>query len=157
MKTISLIVAALLVTTALLAQGGRGAAASRNNPAPTSPVTGSAANGKLLYYSFGCYACHGFNGETGARPFVGNWGNLATEQGFVSFLRGRANVAPIVPSTSMPNFGEGSLSDKQAKDIYAYIRSFKSSAGELRDAPALNLFLRQRNRKRSSNHCRLAR
>jgi mono/diheme cytochrome c family protein len=141
MKTISLIVAALLVTAALQAQGRGGGAAPKNNPAPTSPVTGSAANGKSLYYSFGCYACHGFNGETGARPFVGNWGNLATEQGFVAFLRGRANVAPIVPSTSMPNFGEGSLSDKQAKDIYAYIRSFKSSAGELKDAPTLNAIL----------------
>jgi mono/diheme cytochrome c family protein len=141
MKTTSLIVAALLVTAALQAQGRGGGASPKNNPPPTSPVTGSAANGKSLYYSFGCYACHGFNGETGARPFVGNWGNLATEQGFVAFLRGRANVAPIVPSTSMPNFGEGSLSDKQAKDIYAYIRSFKSSTGELKDAPALNAIL----------------
>lgn len=141
MKTISLIVPALLIPAALLAQSGRGAIAPRNKPAPTSPVTGTAANGKPLYYSFGCYACHGFNGETGARPFVGNWGNLATEQVFVSFLRGRANVAPVVPSTSMPNFGEESLSDKQAKDIYAWIRSFRSSAGELTDAAALNAIL----------------
>ena len=67
-----------------------------------------------------------------------NWGNLATEQGFIRFLRGRANVAPIVPSTSMPNFAEASLPDKQAKDIYAYIRTFKSSAPELKDIPTLN-------------------
>src|SRR5579862_6077855 len=67
--------------------------------APTSPVTGNAANGKALYFSYGCYACHGYNGETGARAFVGNWGNLGTEDRFISFLRGRANVAPIVPST----------------------------------------------------------
>src|SRR3984885_11386622 len=97
-------------------------------PAPPSPVTGSAVKGKKLFYSYGCYACHGFNGETGARAFVGRWGNLATEQGFITFLRGRANVAPLPPSTSMPNFAESALSDKQAKDIYAYIRSFKSSA-----------------------------
>src|SRR5579871_1545227 len=116
--------------------GGRGSV-----PAPTSPVTGNAENGKSLYFSYGCYACHGFNGETGARPFVGRWGNLATEDGFIRFLRGRANVAPIVPSTSMPNFGEGSLSDKQAKDIYAYIRTFKSSAPELKDIPALSAII----------------
>jgi hypothetical protein len=30
------------------------------------------------------------------------------------------------------------MSDKQAKDIYAYIRSFKSSAPELKDIPTLN-------------------
>src|ERR1700733_10185230 len=64
-------------------------------PAPTSPVTGNAVNGKALYYTYGCYACHGYNGETGARAFVGHWGHLATEQAFVTFLRGRANVAPV--------------------------------------------------------------
>ncbi len=96
-------------------------------------------NGKQLYYAYGCYACHGYNGETGARPFVGRWGNLATEQGFLAFLRGRANVAPLTPSTSMPNFSEASLPDKAAKDIYAYIRTFKSSAPpDLKDAAALN-------------------
>ena len=122
--------------------GGRGdGGGTRNNPAPTSPVTGNAANGKPLYFSYGCYACHGYNGETGARPFVGRWGNLATEERFIAFLRGRANVAPITPSTSMPNFGEGSLSDKQARDIYAYIRTFKSSAPELKDIPALNTII----------------
>jgi mono/diheme cytochrome c family protein len=119
--------------------GGRGAAAPANVPAPTSPVTGNAVSGKGLYYAFGCYACHGYNGETGARPFVGRWGNLATEQTFLTFLRGRVNVAPEAPSTNMPNFSQASVSDKQAKDIYAYIRSFKSSAPpDVKDAPALN-------------------
>src|SRR6476646_7702212 len=117
--------------------GGRGGAALANVPPPTSPVTGNAASGKALYSTYGCYACHGFNGETG-RAFVGRWGNLATEQGFVTFLRGRANVAPLAPSTSMPSFAESALSDKQAKDIYAYIRTFKSSAPELKDIPTLN-------------------
>ncbi len=54
--------------------------------------------GKALYYSYGCYACHGYNGETGYRAFVGNWGHLANEQVFITFLRGRANVAPVTPS-----------------------------------------------------------
>jgi mono/diheme cytochrome c family protein len=131
------LICALAPIAALNAQG-RGAAGPGHNPPPTSPVTGNAANGKALYYSYACYACHGYNGETGARAFVGNWGNLATEDRFIGFLRGRANVAPIVPSTSMPNFGEKALSDKQAKDIYAYIRSFKSTAPELKDIPTLN-------------------
>ena len=141
------VVVALVALTApvmiLKAQGGGrpGAEAAKDNPPPTSPVTGNAANGKQLYYSYGCYACHGYNGETGVRPFVGRWGNLATEQGFLQFLRGRANVAPIPPSTSMPNFGESSLPDKQARDIYAYIRTFKSSAPELKDIPTLNAII----------------
>jgi mono/diheme cytochrome c family protein len=118
--------------------GGRAAAGIGHIPPPTSPVTGNAASGKALYYAYACYACHGYNGETGARAFVGNWGNLGTEDRFIAFLRGRANVAPIVPSTSMPNFGEASLPDKKAKDIYAYIRTFKSTAPDLKDAPTLN-------------------
>ena len=141
----TLLVSFALPAAILNAQGGaRGSngrvpAAPANNPPPTSPVTGNAVNGKALYYAYGCYACHGYNGETGARPFVGRWGNLATEQTFLSFLRGRANVAPLTPSTSMPNFSPASLSDQQAKDIYAYVRTFKSSApSDLKDAPALS-------------------
>jgi len=137
---VMVVFAALTMPVAILnAQGGggRGGARVANVPPPTSPVTGNAAAGKALYSTYGCYACHGFNGETG-RAFVGRWGNLATEQGFVTFLRGRANVAPLAPSTSMPSFAESALSDKQAKYIYAYIRTFKSTAPELKDIPTLN-------------------
>ena len=109
--------------------------------APFSPVSGNATAGKGLYYAFGCYACHGYNGETGARPFVGNWGNLSTEESFLRFLRARANIAPEPKSTSMPNFAESTLSDKQAKDIYAYIRTFKSTAPDLKDIPTLNAII----------------
>jgi hypothetical protein len=41
----------------------------------------------------------------------------------------------------MPNFSEASLSNKQAKDIYAFIRTFKSSAPDLKDIPALNAII----------------
>ena len=146
MKKYALLAAVLVAAPAMFAQGGgggrgggRGAAEpAKPVPAPTSPVTGNKTAGQGLYYSFGCYACHGYNGETGARPFVGRWGNLSTEQSFLTFLRARANVAPLTPSSNMPNFSENSMSDKQAKDIYAYIRTFKSSAPpDLKDAPAL--------------------
>ena len=130
---------AAALAVALHAQGGRGGGEPIGNvPAPTSPFTGSAVRGKALYFSYGCYACHGYNGETGARPFVGRWGHLSTEREFLTFLRGRANVAPITPTTQMPNFSVASLPDKQAKDIYAYIRTFKSTAPPLKDISVLN-------------------
>jgi mono/diheme cytochrome c family protein len=133
--------AAQSYVTAAAAQGRGGAppaAAGRNTTPPTSPVTGTAANGKALYFNHGCYGCHGFNGETG-RAFVGNWGsNLASEENFLRFLRARSNVAPVTPATSMPNYPESSLGDKQAKDIYAYIRTFKSNAPPLENIPVLN-------------------
>ena len=130
---------ALVVSAASLgAQQPARRVALPDKPAPTSPVMGNAVTGKKLYYSYGCYACHGYNGETGYRAFVGNWGHLATEREFITFLRGRVNVAPVVPSDRMPNFSTASLSDKRAQDIYAYIRTFKSSAPPLKDIPTLN-------------------
>jgi len=115
-----------------------GAAPARNATPPTSPVTGTAANGKALYFNYACYGCHGFNGETG-RAFVGNWtSNLATEENFLRFLRARQNVAPLLPATSMPSYPENTLSDRQAKDIYAYIRTFKSNAPPLENIQTLN-------------------
>src|SRR6267143_4630514 len=132
-------VSKIIVLISIIAVAGMPAQAQRGNTQqPTSPVSGNSGNGKALYYSYSCYACHGYNGETG-RAFVGNWSaNLASEENFIRFLRGRANVAPATPSTSMPNFPENSVSDKQAKDIYAYIRTFKSNAPELKDIPTLN-------------------
>jgi mono/diheme cytochrome c family protein len=142
---ITIVVVALTVPMVLFSQG-RGAAPAGNPTPPTSPVTGSAVNGKALYYNYSCYACHGYNGETG-RAFVGNWtSNLATEENFIRFLRARANVAPPAPSTSMPNFPENTLSDRQAKDIYAYIRTFKSNGPDAKDIPTLNAIVKAASR-----------
>ena len=108
----------------------------------TSPVTGNAVNGKKLYHDYACYSCHGFNGETGARPFVPNWpANLATERSFIAYLRGRANVAPVQPSTAMPNYAVESLSDARARDIYAFIRSFKSTPPPIEKIPVMSQIL----------------
>jgi mono/diheme cytochrome c family protein len=121
--------------------GGRGAPAAAAKP-PTSPVSGNATRGKQLYYTYACYSCHGYNGETGARTFVPNWpAMLATESSFMVFLRARANQAPAQPSTSMPNYAAETLTDAQAKDIYAYIRSFTTHAPAADKIPTMNAIL----------------
>ena len=110
--------------------------------APASPATGNPGSGKKLYEAYSCYACHGFNGETGARAFVSNRSaTLATEANFISFLRARANLAPTQPSTSMPNYSAATLSDPQARDIYAYVRTFKSTAPLPDQIPVFNQIL----------------
>ncbi len=38
----------------------------------------------------------------------------------------------------MPNFPESSLSDEEAKDLYAYVRTFKDNAPPLEEIPTLN-------------------
>jgi mono/diheme cytochrome c family protein len=132
----------LAATHAVRAQGQAPAQTAKPVTTLTSPVTGNAVTGKKLYYDHACYSCHGFNGETGARAFVPNWpANLATERSFTAFLRGRANVAPVQPSTSMPNYPVESVSDAQAKDIYAYIRSFKSVQPPVEKIPVMSQIL----------------
>ena len=152
-KHLAFVVPAILLMTTLLAdigaqgQPGAGRGAGRGAPAapakpPTSPVTGNVARGKQLYYTYACYSCHGYNGETGARTFVPNWpGMLATESSFLVFLRARANQAPLQPSTSMPNYAAETLNDAQAKDIYAYIRSFTTHAPAADKIPTMNAIL----------------
>jgi mono/diheme cytochrome c family protein len=133
---ISLVFTALLLAAAM-------AFAGQATPAPTTAVSGNAANGKKLWESYSCYGCHGFNGETGARPLVGSRSqNLAAESNFIAFLRGRANVAPVQPSTSMPNYSASTLSDAQARDIYAYVRTFKSNAPPADQIPVFNEILK---------------
>jgi mono/diheme cytochrome c family protein len=128
--------AALIITTL----GAQRLDAQGKTP-PTSPVTGNAANGKSLFYAYSCFSCHGYNGETG-RAFVGNWSpNLASEENFIRFLRARANAAPLTPSTDMPSFAEKTMSDKQAKDIYAYIRTFKAAPPDPKTITVLNQIL----------------
>jgi len=110
--------------------------------APASPASGNPANGKKFYDAYSCYACHGFNGETGARVLAGSRSpNLATEPQFIAFLRARANLSPVQPSTAMPNYSAATLSDAQAKDIYAYVKSFKNSAPPVDQIPVFNQIL----------------
>lgn len=88
-----------------------------------TPRPADAARGKRLYYQHGCYGCHGFNGETGVRRLVGS-PILVQPETFIAYLRLRADQQPLVPSTRMPSFPARSLSDADALDIYAYVRSF---------------------------------
>lgn len=119
---------------------------ANSSQAQTRAITGNATTGKALYFEHTCHGCHGYNGETG-RPLVGiTSGNLASESSFIRYLRLRADENPILPSTRMPNYPENSLSDQQAKDIYAYIRTFKSNTPDLKDIPTLNSILKAASR-----------
>jgi mono/diheme cytochrome c family protein len=141
-KSYSLMFASLTLLTGTATLAHAPASTAKPVTTLTSPVTDNAVSGKKLYYDHACYSCHGFNGETGARAFVPNWpANLATERSFIAFLRGRANLAPVQPSTSMPNYPVESLNDAQAKDVYAYIRSFTSTPPPLEKIPTMTQIL----------------
>ena len=115
-------------------------------PAPASTaqqetVIGDADTGAQLYYNHGCYACHGYSGY--GRVDLNNTGSpwLVNEEIFRAFLRARANVAPVLPSTSMPNYPTNALSDEGVSDIFAYIRSLPDNQPDSADIPALRTIL----------------
>jgi cytochrome c len=105
------------------------------------PITGDAEKGATLYYDYGCYGCHGFNG-IGRKNIANNAsGILFNETIFLTYLRARADQNPVFPTQTMPNYAVESLSDKDAIDIYAYIRTFKDDPPEVDDIPALKATL----------------
>jgi len=96
---------------------------------------GDPDKGATVYHEHGCYSCHGYNG-TGRTPLANNVsGILVNETVFVAFLRQRADRNPILPDNSMPSFGVSTLSDEQALDVYAYIKSMVDNPPEVDDIP----------------------
>jgi mono/diheme cytochrome c family protein len=100
-----------------------------------------------VYYDHGCYGCHGFSGY--GRKDLNHTGSpiLVNEDVFIAFLRGRADMAPIFPVTDMPNYPANSLSDTQAHDLYAYIRSMPATTVEVGDIPVLRNILEEAERR----------
>ncbi len=104
--------------------------------------TADPIKGKQLYYEHGCYGCHGFNGETGVRRLVGTGSSLLeSPEAFVAFLRLRADIVPLLPSTSMPSYPVTALSDAQARDIYSYVRTFVLHSPDPKGIPALQAII----------------
>jgi mono/diheme cytochrome c family protein len=109
---------------------------------------GNATAGKALYTTHQCWACHGSNGETDVR-FIQENGTfirrLQTAEEFVRFIRApRPNEPPPAASSkSMPSYGVASLSDREAADLWAYIRTFKPTQPALKDIPLLNQMLNE--------------
>ena len=108
---------------------------------PMGEITGDADMGKQLYYDHACYACHGYTGETGHQMKLIGSGFLLNEQTFIIYLRLRTELNPILPSEAMPNYPEESLSDDEAKDLYAYVRTFADNAPPLEEIPTLNAII----------------
>ena len=101
------------------------------------PISGDADKGKQSYQDYGCFGCHGFNGI--GRQNLANdvSGIMFNETVFLTYLRARADQNPLFPTQSMPNYSADSLSDEDAKNIYAYIRTFKDEPPALDDIPVL--------------------
>lgn len=93
---------------------------------PAAPA-GSAERGKPLYLSYGCYACHGYNAQTGNGPRLQPPRLNATQ--FQVYIRAPRTM-------QMPAYTVKVLSDVEAADIYAYVTSLPREP-EVKDVPLL--------------------
>jgi len=93
--------------------------------------TGDPVKGKGVYLAVGCFECHGRAGQGGRF----NYPTPALAQvelpveSFIAFLRAAPN--------DMPAFSADVLSDQDASDIHAYLRSLPGRK-PVKDFPLLN-------------------
>ena len=111
------------------------AALSLSAQQQAQPVVGDAARGKPLFAdTFNCYACHGFDAQSGERRLVPlNY----TQEGFITFVQSS-------PLPNMPAFPDAS--PQQLADIYAYIRTIPVDAPAVRDVALLQDILERKTR-----------
>lgn len=119
-----------------------GPAQATGQPPTVNVAPGDPARGKAFYTAHQCWACHGYNGETGTRLLQDNGtfvARLGTVSAFINFLRApRPNEPPpAYSSVSMPSYGVSSLPNQSAADVYAYVKTFKPTQPPLEDIPLL--------------------
>ena len=125
----------LRVSLACAALGVGAALAASLSAQQQSQVVGDAARGKPLFAdTFNCYACHGFDAQSGERRLVPlNY----TQEGFITFVQSS-------PLPNMPAFPDASA--QQLADIYAYIRTISADAPAVSDVPLLKDILERKTR-----------
>ena len=123
-----------LATTAVFVIALATAAVAQNQPAAQlAPATGNAQRGKTLFEtSLRCYACHGFDGQTGSPRLVPM---ARAEDVFHAYVRKPA-------TQGMPSFV--AIPEADLRDVYAYIRSIPQAAPNADSVPLLKGVLDRR-------------
>jgi len=90
------------------------------------PPTGDAKRGQELFdKTYKCYACHGYDGQTGNPRLVPM---SRTQEAFIAYVR-----KPATPG--MPKFVDPP--EKDLVDVYAYVRSIPVAAAPADSIPLL--------------------
>jgi mono/diheme cytochrome c family protein len=123
-----------IATTAVFVIALATAAVAQNQPAAQlAPATGNAQRGKTLFEtSLRCYACHGFDGQTGSPRLVPM---ARAEDVFLAYVRKPA-------TQGMPSFV--AIPESDLRDVYAYIRSIPQAAPNADSVPLLKGVLDRR-------------
>ena len=71
---------------------------------------------------------------------------MTNQELFIIFLRLRADLNPMTPSNSMPNYSADVISDEQAQDLFVYIKTLTDNPPEIEDISVLKNILDNANR-----------
>lgn len=84
-------------------------------PPQSRDSAGNSENGKRLYAKYGCYECHGYEGQGGgsAGPRIGP--EPIPLAALIGYVR--------EPAREMPPYSEKVVSDKDLTDIYEFLKS----------------------------------
>ncbi len=122
MKTILWLVAAILAQTP-----------APNSNAPAGP-SGDARRGEGYYMKYGCWECHGYTGQSGNGARLVS--TALNSNGFMNYIRN--------PRTNqMPLYSAKVISDQDAADLFAYIKTFKRPP-EAKDIPLLQQIINEK-------------
>ena len=116
-------IAALIASSAI---------AAAQAPAPAGP-TGDAKHGRELFESsLRCYACHGYDGQTGSPRLVPM---ARPQEAFLAYVRKPSG-------RGMPSFA--ATPERDLADVYAYIRSIPPAAPAVDSLPLLKAIVERR-------------
>jgi mono/diheme cytochrome c family protein len=131
MRTLAHALVVLSVALSLLLS----AASALAQPAAASTPVGNAERGRQLFSdTYNCYACHGFDAQTGERRLVPMKYPL---EGFIAFVQNS-------PLPQMPAFPDASA--QTLADIWAYLQTIPVDAPPLSDLPLLRDVLARQNK-----------
>jgi ubiquinol-cytochrome c reductase cytochrome c subunit len=90
-----------------------GSVLGAQTPAPQGNAVpkGDAANGKKIFASYGCYQCHGYEGQGGVGVRLAP--KPMSYPAFAKYIRH--------PTREMPPYTEKVVTDQELADIYAYL------------------------------------
>lgn len=100
------------------------------SPKVVMPSSANRQEGQRLYVSFGCYQCHGYEGQGSVQTGGSRIGPPQIPySGFVAYIR--------QPAGQMPPYTSRAASDAQLADIYAFLQS-RPEAPPSKTIPLLN-------------------
>ena len=115
-----------LALTGLAVAAAAGAAFAQDAAPQNTALKGDVAHGKKIYVAYGCWQCHGYQGQGGAGPKL-----APTPLPYEAVSRQLRK-----PRGTMPVYTHVTTPDQDVADIYAYLQSIPK-AKAVADIPAL--------------------